>query len=78
MAVFFGDLDKIASVHSTRSIAHGSRSGYLLWRPVKENSHLELTMGSDSHQICEDVKDLVRHSLALEHADRVLPSLPRE
>src|SRR5205823_25000 len=77
MAIFFGDLDKIASARSTRSIARGARSGYLLWRPVKENSHLELTMGSDIHQICEDVKNLVQHALAWEHADRVLPSPPR-
>jgi hypothetical protein len=29
---------------------------------VKENSHLELTMGSDIHQICEDVKNLVEYA----------------
>lgn len=62
MAIFFGDLDKIASARSTRGIARTARSEYLLWRPVKENSHLELTMGSDIHQICEDVKDLVEYA----------------
>ena len=59
MAIIFGDQDKIASRHSTRGIYREARSGYLVWRPVKGNSHLELTMGSDIHQICEDVKDLV-------------------
>jgi pimeloyl-ACP methyl ester carboxylesterase len=63
MAVFFGDLDKIASRHSTRGIYRAARSEYLLWRPVKENSHLELTMGSDIHKICEDVKDLVEYAM---------------
>ena len=62
MAVIFGDLDKIASRHSTRGIYREARSAYLVWRPVKGNSHLELTMGSDIHQICEDVKDLVEYS----------------
>ena len=75
MAIIFGDLDKIASAHSTRSIAKGAQSGYLLWRPVKDNRHLELTMGADIHQICGDVKDLVQHAISLEPADRVLPSL---
>ena len=63
MAIFFGDLDKIASAHSTSGIYHAARSEYLLWRPVKENSHLELTMGSDIHQICGDVKDLVEYAM---------------
>ena len=62
MAVFFGDLDKIASARSTRGIYRAARSEYLVWRPVKENSHLELTMGTDIHQICEDVKDLVEYA----------------
>ena len=62
MAVIFGDLDKIASAKSTRGIYRGAKSSYLLWRRVKDNSHLELTMGSDIHQICEDVKDLVEYA----------------
>src|SRR6266436_4180458 len=62
MAIFFGDLDKIASAHSTRGIYRAARSEYLLWRPVKENSHLELTMGTDIHQIRADVKDLVEYA----------------
>jgi len=67
MAIFFGDPDKIASTRSTRGICKAARSEYLLWRPVKENSHLELTMGSDIHHICSDVRDLV------EYAARRLP-----
>ena len=63
MAIFFGDLDKIASARSTRGIYRAAKSEYLVWRPVKENSHLELTMGSDIHQICEDVKDLVEYAM---------------
>src|SRR5205085_9433715 len=59
MAVIFGDLDKIASRHSTQRIYREARSRYLLWRSIKENSHLELTMGSDIRQICADVRDLV-------------------
>ena len=62
MAIFFGDLDKIASASSTHGIYRAARSEYLLWRPVKENSHLELTMGTDIHQICADVKDLVEYA----------------
>ncbi|HEY6911240.1 MAG TPA: alpha/beta fold hydrolase [Myxococcales bacterium] len=62
MAIFFGDLDKIASARSTRGIYRAARSEYLLWRPVKENSHLELTMGTDIHQICDDMKDLVEYA----------------
>jgi hypothetical protein len=62
MAIFFGDLDKIASVRSTRGIYRSARSEYLLWRPVKENSHLELTMGTDIHQICDEVRDLVEYA----------------
>jgi pimeloyl-ACP methyl ester carboxylesterase len=66
MAIFFGDLDKIASVASTRGVAREAGSEYLVWRPVKENSHLELTMGSDIHQICEDVRDLVEYAMKRE------------
>ena len=63
MAIFFGDLDKIASAASTRGIYRHAKSEYLLWRAVKENSHLELTMGSDIQQICEEVKDLVEYAV---------------
>src|SRR5438105_12840963 len=70
MAVIFGDLDKIASARSTSSIYRSARSEYLLWRPVKDNSHLELTMGYDIHRICEDVKNLVEYAAGRERSPR--------
>ncbi len=59
MAIIFGDLDPLASIRSTRSIYRAARSEYLLWRPVRGNSHLELTMGRDIRQICYDIKNLI-------------------
>jgi pimeloyl-ACP methyl ester carboxylesterase len=63
MAIIFGDLDKIASQASTRSIYRRARSEYLLWRGVKDNSHLELTMGYDVRQVCADIRDLVEYTM---------------
>ena len=74
MAIIFGDLDPLASVESTRSVYRAARSEYLLWRPVKGNSHIELTMGHDIRQICYDIKNLVEY--ARTHRTRG-PSLPR-
>lgn len=74
MAIIFGDLDPLASVQSTRSVYRAAKSEYLLWRPVKGNSHIELTMGHDIRQICYDVKNLVEY--ARSHRSR-RPSLPR-
>ncbi|BDG08096.1 alpha/beta hydrolase [Anaeromyxobacter paludicola] len=62
MAIIFGDLDPLAGIRSTRAIFAAARSEYLLWRPVKGNSHLELTMGRDIRQICFDVKNLVEYA----------------
>ena len=62
MAIIFGDLDKIASAQSTHSIYRSARSEYLLWRGVKDNSHLELTMGYDVRQVCADIRDLVEYA----------------
>jgi pimeloyl-ACP methyl ester carboxylesterase len=62
MAIIFGDLDKIASAQSTRSIYRSARSEYLLWRGIKDNSHLELTMGYDVRQVCADIRDLVEYA----------------
>jgi pimeloyl-ACP methyl ester carboxylesterase len=70
MAVLFGDLDKIASAKSTSSIYRKARSDYFLWRPVKDNSHLELTVGYDLRQICEDVKNVIEHAARRERARR--------
>jgi len=74
MAIIFGDLDKLASMESTAGIYRAARSEYLLWRPVKGNSHLELTMGHDIRQICYDIKNLI--DFAVKHRGR-RPSLPR-
>ncbi len=68
LAIIFGGLDKIASAESTKSVYRSARSEYLLWRPVKNNNHLELTMGYDIHQICEDIKNLVEYSARREQA----------
>ncbi len=74
MAIIFGDRDPLASIASTRSVYHQAKSEYLLWRPVKGNSHIELTMGHDIRQICYDMKNLVEY--ARTHRARA-PSLPR-
>ncbi len=75
VAIIFGDLDRLASVESTRGIYRGAKSEYLLWRPVKGNSHLELTMGHDIRQICYDIKNLIE--FAMERRAQRRPSLPR-
>jgi hypothetical protein len=74
MAIVFGDEDPLASVASTRSVYRSVRSDYLLWRPVKGNSHIELTMGHDARQVCYDIKNLIEY--ARTHRARA-PSLPR-
>ncbi len=74
MAIIFGDMDPLASLASTRSVYRAAKSEYLLWRPVKGNSHIELTMGHDIRQICYDIKNLVEY--AKTHRVRT-PSLPR-
>ena len=74
MAIIFGDMDPLASVDSTRSVYRAAQSEYLLWRPVKGNSHIELTMGHDIRQICYDIKNLIEY--ARTHRARG-PELPR-
>lgn len=74
MAIIFGDLDPLATLESTRQVYRTAASDYLLWRPVKGNSHVELTMGHDIRQICYDIKNLIEY--ARTHRDRP-PSLPR-
>jgi pimeloyl-ACP methyl ester carboxylesterase len=74
MAIIFGDADPLASLSSTRSVYRSAKSEYLLWRPVKGNSHIELTMGHDIRQICYDIKNLVEYAKV--HRNRS-PSLPR-
>lgn len=77
MAIFFGDRDRLATLDSTRAVYRGARSEYLLWRPVKGNTHLELTLGYDIRQICYDVKNLVDYG---EHAvgRKALPRAGRD
>ena len=65
-AIIFGDLDKIASEKSTRSIYKSVRSEYLLSRGVKDNSHLELTMGYDVRKVCADIRALVEYAVRRE------------
>ena len=74
LAIFFGDEDPLASVKTTRNVYRAASSDYLLWRPVRGNSHLDLTMGYDIRQICYDVKNLM--SYALDH-ESIGTSLPR-
>ena len=75
MAIIFGDMDPLASVDSTRSVYRAAKSEYLLWRPVKGNSHIELTMGHDIRQICYDVKNLVEYAATHRNKPPVLPRL---
>ncbi len=74
VAIFFGDEDPFASVRTTRNVYRSVSSDYLLWRPVRGNSHLDLTMGCDIRQISYDVKNLMTYALAHSGAR---PSLPR-
>jgi pimeloyl-ACP methyl ester carboxylesterase len=64
MAIIFGDMDPLASMASTRSAYRSAKSEYLVWRPVKGNSHIELTMGHDTTHICRDVRSLVEYAVA--------------
>jgi pimeloyl-ACP methyl ester carboxylesterase len=75
LAIFFGDEDPLASVETTRNVYRAASSDYLLWRPVRGNSHLDLTMGYDIRQICYDVKNLMTY--ALDHEGVTATSLPR-
>jgi pimeloyl-ACP methyl ester carboxylesterase len=73
LAIFFGDEDPLASVRTTRNVYRAVSSEYLLWRPVRGNSHLDLTMGYDIRQICYDVKNLMSYALDHEAGSNSLP-----
>ena len=73
LAIFFGDEDPLASVETTRNVYRAASSEYLLWRPVRGNSHLDLTMGYDIRQICYDVKNLMTWALDHESGNNSLP-----
>jgi hypothetical protein len=77
MAIIFGDMDPLASLESTRSVYHAAKSEYLLWRPVKGNSHLELTMGHDIRQICYDIKNLIEYARTHRTRGPVLPRIEK-
>lgn len=70
LAIFFGDEDPFASVRTTRNVYGSVSSEYLLWRPVRGNSHMELTMGYDIRQICYDVRNLMTYALDHDGARR--------
>lgn len=74
LAIIFGDRDYLASVESTQRAYRHARSEYLLWRPVRGNSHLELTMGHDIRQVSYDIKNIVEFAW---HAHTRPRSLPR-
>lgn len=73
LAIIFGDEDKVARIASTRSIYRSARSNFLLWRPVRGNSHIDVTMGYDIRQIVYDIKNLADY--ALTHLEKA-PTLP--
>lgn len=74
LAIVFGDRDLLASMKSTAQVYRQAQSEYLLWRPVRGNSHIELTMGYDIRQICYDIKNIIEYA---EHAPDKPRSLPR-
>lgn len=74
LTIIFGDEDVLAGIRSTRPVYRAAGSNYLVWRPVRGNSHIEITMGHDIRQICYDIKNLMEY--ALTHRD-LPPRLPR-
>jgi pimeloyl-ACP methyl ester carboxylesterase len=74
LTIIFGDEDFLAGIRSTRPVYRSAKSNYLVWRPVRGNSHIEITMGHDIRQICYDIKNLIEFSLTHEN---LLPRLPR-
>lgn len=74
LTIIFGDEDVLAGMKSTRQIYETAQSDYLVWRPVRGNSHIEITMGDDIRQIAYDIKNLME--FAINHQDR-RPRLPR-
>jgi pimeloyl-ACP methyl ester carboxylesterase len=74
LTIIFGDQDILSGLKSTRPVYDAAQSDYLVWRPVRGNSHVEVTMGFDTRQICYDVKNLIDYALA--HQE-MAPRLPR-
>lgn len=75
LTIVFGDEDVLAGIRSTRKIYENASSDYLVWRPVRGNSHIDITMGYDVRQICYDIKNMME--FARSHQDR-RPRLPRK
>jgi pimeloyl-ACP methyl ester carboxylesterase len=73
LAIFFGDEDPFASTTTTANVYRAVSSEYLLWRPVRGSSHLDLTMGHDIRQICYDLKNLISYALDHENGRTSLP-----
>jgi hypothetical protein len=73
LAIFFGDEDPFASTSTTANVYRAVSSEYLLWRPVRGSSHLDLTMGHDIRQICYDLKNLISYALDHENGRTSLP-----
>ena len=74
LTIIFGDQDVLGGIESTRPVYEAAQSDYLVWRPVRGNSHVEITMGYDIRQVSYDLKNLVDY--ALQH-QRTAPRLPR-
>jgi pimeloyl-ACP methyl ester carboxylesterase len=72
--IVFGDDDFLSGIASTRPAYERIAADYLVWRPVRGNSHIEVTMGHDIRQLAYDLKNLIEY--ALDHRERP-PSLPR-
>lgn len=73
LLIIFGDEDPFCNVESTRGVYRAARSPYLGWRPVRGNSHVELTMGYDIRQIAYDIKNLVEYAVTHPESSRALP-----
>lgn len=74
LLIVFGDVDPFCSLEATRGVYRAASSEYLAWRPVRGNSHVELTMGYDVRQLAYDIKNLVEY--ATTHPEGS-PTLPR-
>ncbi len=78
VTIIFGDEDFLAGVKSTRLIYESVASDYVVWRPVRGNSHLEITMGSDIRQICYDIKNMMEYTIVHRTRRSRLPRLRKK
>jgi hypothetical protein len=68
LVILYGELDKIGSRRSTGPVAGAASSEYRVWKALRENSHLELTMGADVGESCAAIRDLVLYVRERERA----------